>query len=1126
MRERTTAQERPGLKRELTAAMDSPAREPTVSALGSNADVAGSDQPTLTVQAQVAFASEVKSAADLPVVARSNYRMLGEHARGGLGRIVQARDTRTGRIVAIKEMIVDSGIAARRFAREAMITANLQHPSIVPVYELGRWETGEPFYAMKLVAGHSFRYELHKLTSLDERLARLPMIVAVAEALAFAHAAGVIHRDIKPANILIGDFGETVVIDWGLAKKVGEAETDSMADQDSASVRAAIDDAPTVAGAVVGTPSYMAPEQARGETVDERGDVYAIGAMLYHLIAGHAPYADRKLKTSKEVIALASREAPAPLREREPGAPLDLAAIVDKAMARDPGQRYSSATELAADLRRFTTGQLVGAHHYDRATLMRRWLVRHRAPITVGSILAVLLVISATLGIRGILAERDRVSAQRDIAVAETDRAETKLASALYEKGLAAEAAREWPRAALYYAAARRHHDTPEAAWAAGLAEARAVVPSVRYTGHSAWVHAVAISPDGERIATVDDSGALRVWSPHDGRTLAQATLPTPLYAASYSPDGKELVVAGDDGTIRRLDGKLAVTGLLVHHKGRVWSLAYSPDGSLLASGGEDAQVVIWNLADGTPRVLRGHTQRVYTVAFSADGSQLASGGDDRQLWVWDVASGTGKLRGVHTAGGIRVALFAGDAIVTSGWDHDIRLWKPGVAASETWPDAHIVHDGAVGANGTIFVTGGEFEAIHAWDLSTHELITSLAAPGGQTTAIAFSRDGRWLVTAGKAPPIAWDATALPRIAGVGHHGGVASLEFTAGGKRLMSASDDHTIRMWDVARAVELRRISTGTVNCGDGALPIGDDLIASCDDHTLRRWHPDGTIDQLQTDEWLRFIALGPGGVLAAGHSEGKLALIDLASWKVIIERKLHQHHIYGVQYAANGELVTAGLDDHVHTWRGNDLEPDLDLRAGADDGELTAALSPDGSQLAVATQTGGIDVWDVHAGAWRTRINLPSAGTMWKLVYAPDGKRAYTASDDGVVRMWDPTTWRDPIALDAGETAANVVTVSPDSRLVAAGYQSGAIVIWDVASHRPVMRIGGRTRDRGSCADLASQAWVDATHRAIVAAACGASADTYFQRLEAHTFQRIDGEVDATWSWLPVQGATSSR
>ena len=645
-------------------------------------------------------------------------------------------------------------------------------------------------------------------------------------------------------------------------------------------------------------------------------------------------------------------------------------------------------------------------------------------------------------------------------------------------------------------------------------------MPSVRYLEQKAWVHAVAISPDGERVASVDDSGQLRLWSPRDGRTLATVQVArTALYAVAFSPDGTELAVAGDDGTIeRRTATGQATLATLAHHRGRVWSLAYSPDGKLLASGGEDGHVALWTLDGAPPRALLGHSQRVYSVAFSADGTQLASGSDDRRVWLWNVATGTGVLRGEHAAGGIRVVLFAGTSIISTGWDHEIRIWKAGVTAPEVWSDSHIVHGAALAPGGGVLVTAGEMDAIHAWDLSTHQLITSLEAPGGQISAVAFSRDGRWLVTAGTTPPIAWDATALARLAGVGHHAEVGGLAFSDDGTRLASGGGDHTLRLWDIATATELRRVSTGTAACGDGVVMIGDDLAAACGDHAVRRWRVNGTVDEVATDVWLRFTAVSPDHrVLAAGHAEGKLALIDVASWKITTEKTLHQHQIYGVQFAHDGRLVTAGLDDHVRTWRGPELAADLDVPVGAQDGELAGALAPDGKELATGTEVGTVDVWDVERRAWRTHVRMPTAGTVWKLVYSADGTFAATATNDGLVRVWSTRTWQDPIALDAGEGPALSLAIAPDGRRLAAGYQSGAIVLWDLVAHRLETRIGGRTRDRGSCAELASQAWVDEAHRAIVAAACAERAEDHVTRLAARSHQRIDGEVDATWDWL---------
>ncbi|HEV7555787.1 MAG TPA: hypothetical protein VGO00_10050, partial [Kofleriaceae bacterium] len=493
----------------------------------------------------------------------------------------------------------------------------------------------------------------------------------------------------------------------------------------------------------------------------------------------------------------------------------------------------------------------------------------------------------------------------------------------------------------------------------------------------------------------------------------------------------------------------------------------------------------------------------------------LASASDDRRVWLWDVAAGTGAVRGEHMAGGIRVVAFAGDSIVTTGWDHEIRVWKPGQTTPESWSDSHIVHGAAIAPGGRVVVTGGEMEAIHAWDLGTHKLITALDAPGGQTSAIAFSRDGHWLVTAGKTPPIAWDATALTRIVGFGHHGSVGSLSYNTDGSRLVSGANDHTIRVWNAATGAQLQRESTGAAGCADGALALGaDEMFTACDDNTLRRWDAAGHERDLKTDVWLRLGAVSPDGTtLAVGHTQGRLALVDLARWAVTTERTLHTHQIYGVQYSPSGRLVTSGLDDYVRTWRGPGLDLDLELRVGADNGALDAALSPDGSQVAVATEV-GIDVWDTHVSKW---IAHPKMGAVWKLQFTRDGARAVSASDDGAVRIWDPTTWRDPVVIEAGEGPALGLAISPDGRTVAAGYQSGAIAIWDLATHRLLRRIGGRTRDRGACSELDTETWADATHRSIIAAACIADPDRYLKQLAAHTHQRLDGEVDVTWDWL---------
>ena len=376
-------------------------------------------QPTLA-RLEIHPARDLPAAdvASLPVVDPEYYSVEGEFARGGMGRIFRAHDRRLHRPVALKEMHSDSSPGAQRFVREALVTARLQHPSIVPVYEAGRWPHGVPFYAMKMVQGGALDGLIRTTRTLAERLALLPHVIAVAEAIAYAHSERIIHRDLTPANVLVGPFGETVVVDWGLAKDLAQA---SAGESPLAPLASPGGGDKTVVGTVLGTPHYMPPEQARGEAVDERADVYALGAILYHLLAGAPPHAG---KTAAETLAAAKSEPPQPVETLEPDVPQELAAIVGNAMAMNPTDRYPTAREMAADLKRFQTGQLVSVHRYSAWELLKRWVRRHRATVTVAAVLTVALVVSLVAGVLGIKRQARVAEAERDKARLEAKKAQ------------------------------------------------------------------------------------------------------------------------------------------------------------------------------------------------------------------------------------------------------------------------------------------------------------------------------------------------------------------------------------------------------------------------------------------------------------------------------------------------------------------------------------------------------------------------------------------------------------------------------------------------------------------------------------------------------------------------------
>lgn len=372
----------------------------------------------------------------LPEVSAALYQIDKEIARGGMGKIVAAEDVRLGRAVALKSLLDPSPDQVTRFQREALITARLQHPGIVPVYEAGRWPSGEPFFAMKLVQGRPLDKVIAEATKLEDRLAMIPRLAAACDAIAYAHSQRIIHRDLKPGNVLLGDFGETVVIDWGLAK---DLDSDQETIERTARVRT---DKPvahppvsasgsgagsgastlTVAGAVMGTPAYMAPEQARGEPVDQRADVFSLGAMLYHTLTGSPPY---NARTATDVIAAAAAGHIVPLRDRESRAPADLVAIVERAMAQSPFGRYPHAGELADELRRFLTGQLVDAHRYTALQRVVRFVKKHRAAVTIAAIAVVTTSVGGTIAVRNIVTARDQAERERSIAITRKQAAES-----------------------------------------------------------------------------------------------------------------------------------------------------------------------------------------------------------------------------------------------------------------------------------------------------------------------------------------------------------------------------------------------------------------------------------------------------------------------------------------------------------------------------------------------------------------------------------------------------------------------------------------------------------------------------------------------------------------------------
>jgi WD40 repeat protein/tRNA A-37 threonylcarbamoyl transferase component Bud32 len=1057
-------------------------------------------------------ADAVEQSCGEQVTQLGGYELLGEIDRGGMGIVYKARDRKLNRIVALKVTRtgeLTSGHESQRFRAEAEAAASLDHPQIVPIYEVGQVD-GRPFFSMALVEGQSLAKRVADRPLPPREAAAL--IRQVAEAVAYAHAHGVIHRDLKPGNILLDANGQPRVTDFGLAKR-----TD-------------VDSSLTQTGQVMGTPSYMSPEQAEGknEQMGPLADVYSLGATLYCLVTGRPPFQSASVvDTLKQVV---EREPVAP-HFLNPAVDRDLETICLKCLEKRPEKRYSSATALALDLQRFVEDRPIQARPVGRFEKAVRWCRRN--PLVAGSLAGVagifltafVLVSWSYWRAEDALKEEAK---QRQDAVIARDEAQRKQKAERWERYrsniAAASAALQLQnsttaRSALE-AAPEEHrnwewqhfHSQLDGAlhvWPVpgGSVYSLSLSPSGRQVavtsfdhndvylydlaagkpgavlrGQSASVSSVAYRPDGKQVATGDYDGTIRLWGPATGRELAVLRGEGPPFLLSYSPDGSRIASLGSsksrlwDATTGK---EIAVLGELQTGNG---ALVFSPDGKQVAVASKE-YVRLCDAGSGRPiAVLGPHEAPVQHLAYSPDGKRIASltyagptHGAPNAIHLWDRETGkeVANLRG-HTSAVLGV-LFSPDGkrLLSAGNypDSTERLWDAanGRLLAVLTGHKNYVNQVAFSPDGKRVVTASSDQTARLWDAVTGQL---LAVLGGHTAVVAngfFSPDGTRVVTASDDATLRlWDARTGELIGVLRGHGDgfFAYPVFTPDGSRLVSGSKDGTVRIWDVS-LVERNGILRGHESfVYDVAFsPDGEQVASSAWDGTARLWDATtGRQTSLLKHETGIISAVAyssDGRRLATVERERGVTLWDLASQKAARTwRAPAGYWAADTRAALNpaGVLLAAGsAEGPVRLWDVPSGQEIAQLK-GHEKCSVDVAFHPDGHRLATAGEDGTVRFWDVATHA-PLAVLRGHAGTVWRVAFSADGKLLASGSTDKTVRLWDAQAQTEIAVVGVGTTVYGLA-FSADGKRLAAGCADNTIRLIDVATRQEVAELRGHT------------------------------------------------------------------
>ncbi|MHC4937868.1 MAG: WD40 repeat domain-containing serine/threonine protein kinase [Planctomycetota bacterium] len=1031
----------------------------------------------------------------------SDFELIG---KGGMGVVYLALDSELNRRVAFKMVLPDAdpgsdvtapqtplqapppsdtesgsgrsfGELKGRFLQEAWITSGMEHPGIVPVYELGETDEGIPYYTMRYVRGErTMKQAIEAAGDLEERLFLMEPFLKVCDTIRYAHSRGIVHRDLKPENIAIGEFGEVIVLDWGLSKVEGKPDITSARWQERIEVYREATDLKTVAGAL-GTPGFMAPEAAMGrsEDVDARSDIYSLGAMLFCILTGRLPY---EFENFLEYVNKALQEDPPRADEVDPMLPRELADACARALARERDDRFQDVDELAHAVRVWQTegpiereirGLLDQARdevetsqdlegnlqllHLDRATAainrilhleaehaeaaqlqarVKRMRERGiRARVRTDRLAVLQRVAAGLLSIGAIVAlvvfgmlEKERERAERD-----QRRAQEETAAAEVRRDMAeADADRKSAQLAKAYAAIAQSLLDEKRNSAARLVAARALENNPTPT---AW----------QTFARADAT-----WSP-TLRVCAYGVRASSLAVAGGRD--LQLLIGDDEG---RAHSIAVVDGTTAHESWDALNTAvtavlrfHGEDGPLVAAGGADGRIAILQPGQRDPVLLMPadlkrapknvafedhtlyHGTAVTALAPGPLPGSLLAGYDDGRLRLFDAAGGVLHVAR-HHAGAIRSITAHGQVAYTGGDDGSINVWTPdGLILRDVWsadprrPVAgfRIREDATVDAwskDCSVWSHARDDDTLVRMRGMPHEAAGAELLDGSRVLAAATKPDGM----------LRFLELADGRLLGQTGRGGapVTAVAGARAGTLFAVAREDDTIRVWDIAMRRSERMVGAAHRATGRAAMAHADGTIAV---------HEIGDPLILAADEASRVaaVAFGPRAEqLASVTLDGSIEIWDIL--KVERIRRLRDSDRTPFTAVAWGQgdarLYTGDLNGVVRLWPWVTGRP---LSLPAVTNAPITVITPESRsfRLAAADADGGVHLWDTDS---KTKIaSWRNVGKVIALALSPSSEQIVAALEDGTLLRCGGGGWKAIGSLPIGARPVEFRIEPPD-------------------------------------------------------------------------------------------------